>query len=409
MHELARCRQDFPILARTVRGGRPLVYLDSAATTQKPVQVLQAMERYYREDNANVHRAVHELAERATQAFEQARLRVARFIGADDPHCVIFVRNTTEAINLVARSWAQPRLREGDEILVSLMEHHSNLVPWYMVARQTGARVRFAGLLPDGRLDMDSLREKLTPRTRVVAIAHQSNVLGTINPVQEIAELAHQAGAVVVVDGAQSVPHMPVDVRRLGCDFLAFSGHKMLGPTGIGVLWGRRELLESMEPLFGGGEMIREVTLQGATWNDLPHRLEAGTPAIAEAVGLAAAVEYLEAVGMEAVRRHEQELVGYALQRLGELPDVELYGPSQQRGGVVAFNVRGVHAHDVATILDQQGIAVRAGHHCAQPLMGWLDVPATVRASFYLYTLPEEIEALVEGLQAVRRIFGTSR
>ena len=407
--DLARIRADFPILGRKVRGGRPLVYLDSAATSQKPVAVLEALARYYREANANVHRAVHELAEQATEAFEQARQAVARFIAAPDPRCVIFVRNTTEAINLVARAWVLPRLRPGDEVLVTLMEHHSNLVPWHMVARQSGARVRFVELLPDGTLDMASFERLLTERTRVLAVTHQSNVLGTVNPVAEMARRAREAGAVVLVDGAQSVPHMPVDVTALGCDFLAFSAHKMLGPTGVGVLWGRRELLEAMEPLFGGGEMIREVTLEGATWNDLPHRFEAGTPPIAEAVGLGAAVAYLESVGMAAVHRHEQELARYALERLGELPDVEIYGPREGRGGLVAFNLRGVHPHDVATVLDQLGIAVRAGHHCAQPLARWLGVPATVRASFYLYTLPEEIDALVTALEAVRSLFRPSR
>ncbi len=406
MTGIERCREDFPILQQRVRGGRRLVYLDSAATSQKPRQVLEAIQEYYARDNANVHRSVYELAERATRAYEEARVAVARLIGAADPGCLVFLRNATEAINLVARSWAQPRLRPGDVIVLTPMEHHSNLVPWQMVACATGAELRFVDLLPDGTLDMESLDRVLGPSTRVVAITHQSNVLGTINPVAEVARRAHRFGAVVLVDGAQSVPHMPVQVESLGCDFLAFSGHKMLGPTGIGVLWGRRELLEAMEPLLGGGEMIREVSLTGATWNQIPYKFEAGTPAIAEAVGLGAAVRYLESVGMAHIARHEQELVEYALRRLSDAGDIEIYGPRSGRGGVISFNLKGVHPHDVATILDQQGVAVRAGHHCAMPLMRWLDVPATVRASFYLYTTQEDIDALVEALQAVRSVFG---
>ena len=407
MRSIETCREDFPALHQTVAGGRPLVYLDSAATAQKPRSVIEAEARFYERDNANVHRGVHTLAVRATEAYERARRAVARFIGATDPACVVFVRGTTEAINLVARSYAQPRLGPDDEIVLTPMEHHSNMVPWQMVAQATGARLRYVDLLPDGTLDLASYERLLeSGRVRVVAVTHQSNVLGTINPVREMAERAHRVGAVVVVDAAQSVPHQPVDVRQLGCDFLAFSGHKMMGPTGIGVLWGRRELLESMPPLFGGGEMIREVGLFESTYNEVPYKFEAGTPPIAQAVGLGAAVEYLESLGMEQVRAHEQRLVAYALERLGQLPDVRIYGPRQHRGGVVSFNVEGVHPHDVATILDQEGVAVRAGHHCAQPLMRWLDVPATVRASFYVYNTPEDVDALVRALEAVRAIFG---
>ena len=409
MRSVRTCREDFPALHQTVAGGKPLVYLDSAATAQKPYPVIEAVRRFYERDNANVHRAVHALAERATEAYERARRAVARFIGAPDPACVIFVRGTTEALNLVARSYAQPRLKPGDEIVLTPMEHHSNLVPWQMVAKATGATLRYVDLLPDGTVDLESYDRLLeSGRVRVVAFTHQSNVLGTINPVREMAERAHRAGAVVVVDGAQSVPHMPVDVRQLGCDFLAFSGHKMMGPTGIGVLWGRRELLEEMPPLFGGGEMIRSVGLYDTTYNDLPYKFEAGTPPIAEAVGLGEAVAYLESLGMDQVQAYEEELVAYALRRLSELDGVRIYGPAR-RGGLVSFNVEGVHAHDVATILDQHGVAVRAGHHCAQPLMRWLDVPATVRASFYVYNTPEDVDALIEALSAVRAIFGSVR
>lgn len=409
MRSVRRCREDFPALHQTVAGGHPLVYLDSAATSHKPYPVIEAMRRFYERDNANVHRAVHALAERATEAYERARRTVARFIGAPDPACVIFVRGATEALNLVARCYAQVRLRPGDEIVLTPMEHHSNLVPWQMVAKATGAALRYVDLLPDGTIDLESYDRLLASgRVRVVAFTHQSNVLGTINPVREMAERAHRAGAVVVLDGAQSVPHMPVDVEELGCDFLAFSGHKMMGPTGIGVLWGRRELLEEMPPLFGGGEMIREVGLYDTTYNELPYKFEAGTPPIAQAVGLGEAVAYLESLGMEQVRAYEEELVAYALQRLSELDDVRVYGP-RQRGGLVSFNLEGVHPHDVATVLDQHGVAVRAGHHCAQPLMRWLDVPATVRASFYVYNTPEDVDALVRALRSVRSIFGSVR
>lgn len=409
MRSVRTCREDFPALHQTVAGGRPLVYLDSAATSHKPYPVIEAVRRFYERDNANVHRGVHELAERATEAYERARRAVARFIGAPDPACVIFVRGATEALNLVARSYAQPRLRPGDEIVLTPMEHHSNLVPWQMVAQATGATLRYVDLLPDGTLDLESYDRLLeSGRVRVVAFTHQSNVLGTINPAREMADRAHRAGAVVVLDGAQSVPHMPVDVKELGCDFLAFSGHKMMGPTGIGVLWGRRELLEEMPPLFGGGEMIREVCLLTATYNEIPYKFEAGTPPIAQAVGLGEAIAYLESLGMANVQAYEDELVRYAVQRLSEFDDIRIYGP-KERGGLVSFNVEGVHPHDVATILDREGVAVRAGHHCAQPLMRWLDVPATVRASFYVYNTPEDVDALVRALRSVRSIFGAAR
>ena len=356
-------RGDFPVLARTVNG-HPLVYLDSAATAQKPIQVIEAIARFYREANANVHRGLYALSVEATELYENARKRIAALIGAR-PEEVIFTRGTTESLNLLAYSLGEARVREGDGILVTVMEHHANLIPWQELARRKGAALSAVRITPDGELDMDDFRRRLSARTAVVAVTHISNVLGTINPIPEISREAHRVGALVVVDAAQSIPHLPVDVRELGCDFLAFSGHKMLGPTGIGVLWGRRELLEAMPPFLTGGEMIREVWIDRATWNDLPYKFEAGTPPIAQAVGLGAAVEYLAGLGMEEVRRHEEELTGLLLEGLKAREYVEIYGPHepQKRGGVVAFNLRGIHPHDVATLLDQEGIAIRAGHH----------------------------------------------
>jgi cysteine desulfurase/selenocysteine lyase len=402
-------RRDFPLLQRSV-DGKPLVYLDSAATSQKPRVVLEALQRYYEEYNANVHRGLYRIAERATLAYEEARAKVAAFIGAS-PEELIFTRGTTEAINLVAYSYGDAFVRPGDEILVTEMEHHSNLVPWQLLAQRRGARLRFVRVRPeDGTLDLDSLDRCLTERTRVVAVTHQSNVVGTINPVRDIAERAHAVGAVVLVDGAQSVPHMPVRVQDLGCDFLAFSGHKMCGPTGIGALWGRRELLEAMPPFHGGGEMIERVELETSTYKDPPHRFEAGTPNIADAIALGVAVDYLQAVGMDAVRAHEKALVRYALAQLAEVKGLRLYGPRapELRGGAVAFSLEGVHPHDVAQVLDGEGVCVRAGHHCAQPLHRALGVAATARASVYLYNTPEDIDALVRGLERVRAFFGLS-
>ena len=402
-------RRDFPLLQRSV-DGKPLVYLDSAATSQKPWVVLEALQRYYEGYNANVHRGLYRIAERATLAYEEARAKVAAFIGAP-PEELIFTRGTTEAINLVAYSYGDAYVRPGDEILVTEMEHHSNLVPWQLLAQRRGARLRFVRVRPeDGTLDLDSLDRCLTERTRVVAVTHQSNVVGTINPVRDIAERAHAVGAVVLVDGAQSVPHMPVRVQDLGCDFLAFSGHKMCGPTGIGALWGRRELLEAMPPFHGGGEMIERVELEKSTYKDPPHRFEAGTPNIADAIALGVAVDYLQAVGMEAVRAHEKALVRYALAQLAEVKGLRLYGPRdpELRGGAVAFSLEGVHPHDVAQVLDGEGVCVRAGHHCAQPLHRALGVAATARASVYLYNTPEDIDALVRGLERVRAFFGLS-
>ena len=402
-------RRDFPLLQRSV-DGKPLVYLDSAATSQKPRVVLEVLQRYYEEYNANVHRGLYRIAERATLAYEEARAKVAAFIGAR-PEELVFTRGTTEAINLVAYSYGGAFVRPGDEILVTEMEHHSNLVPWQLLAQRRGARLRFLRVRPeDGTLDLDSLDRCLTERTRVVAVTHQSNVVGTINPVRDIAARAHAVGAVVLVDGAQSVPHMPVRVQDLGCDFLAFSGHKMCGPTGIGALWGRRELLEAMPPFHGGGEMIERVDLENSSYKEPPHRFEAGTPNIADAIALGVAVEYLQSLGMDVVRAHEKALVRYALAQLAEVKGLRLYGPrdSELRGGAVAFSLEGVHPHDVAQVLDGEGVCVRAGHHCAQPLHRALGVAATARASVYLYNSPEDIDALVRGLERVRAFFGLS-
>jgi cysteine desulfurase/selenocysteine lyase len=399
-------RADFPILARQIRG-KPLVFLDSAASAQKPVAVLDAMDRLARTSYANVHRGVYTLSEEATAAVEQARKKVARFINARSPREVIFTRNTTEGINLVAYSWGGATLRSGDVVLLTLLEHHSNIVPWQLVAARAGARVEYIPISDEGELDQTAY-ERLLAETRpsLVALTAMSNVLGTLPPLRAMIAAAHEAGALVLLDGAQSVPHQIVDVRALDCDFLAFSGHKMLGPTGIGALWGRRELLEAMPPFLGGGEMIREVHLSGSTWNDLPHKFEAGTPAILEAVGLGAAVDYLSALGMERVHAHEQALTRYALRRLAAVPGLTLYGPPvDRRGGVVSFTLGDIHPHDLATLLDREGIAVRAGHHCAQPLHEHLGLAATARASFYVYTTSAEIDALAEALERARDVF----
>ena len=398
----------FPILARTVHGKR-LVYLDNAATTQKPDTVIAALRRYYESSNANVHRGVHTLAEEATAAYEACRRRVARFVNAPDEHAVVMTRNATAALNLVARSWGAT-LKTGDEVLLTEMEHHSNLVPWIMLARERGVVLRHVPITDDGELDMDAFARLLSTRTRIVSLTAMSNVLGTITPVAEIASAAHRVGAVVVVDGAQSVPHMPVDFAALGCDFLAFSAHKMYGPTGLGFLVARRELLERMEPLEGGGEMIREVRLDFASWNDIPHKFEAGTPNIADAAAFPAALDLLEQLGMAAVRYHEEELVSYALNRLRSLDWLEIHGPADpaRRGGLVSFADPEIHPHDLAQVLDSRGIAVRAGHHCAQPLMRRLGVAATARASFAIYNDRGDVDALVEGLHDARRYFGVS-
>ncbi|HEX6800727.1 MAG TPA: cysteine desulfurase [Ktedonobacterales bacterium] len=400
-------RDDFPILSRTVRDGRPLIYLDSAASAQKPRQVLDAMDRFARTSYANIHRGVHTLSEEATAAYEGARKKVARFINARSVREIIWTRNTTEGINLVARTWADANLKPGDVVLSTLLEHHSNIVPWQLAAARTGTRVEYVPVTDEGELDLtafDRLLEQHHPK--LVVMTQMSNVLGTLPPTRELIAKAHAAGALVLVDAAQSVPHLPVDVRALDADFLAFSGHKMLGPSGIGVLWGRRELLEAMPPFMGGGDMIREVTLAGSTWNDLPWKFEAGTPAIIEAVGLGAAVEYLSALGMERVRDHEHQLATYALERLAAVPGLRIYGPpAERRGGVVSFTLGDIHAHDLATLLDREGIAVRAGHHCAQPLMERYGLPATARASFYVYTTSAEIDALADALTRAKDVF----
>lgn len=395
-------RPDFPLIV-----ARPdQVYLDSTASAQKPQVVIETLSRFYREHYANVHRGGYALSLEATQAYENARKTLARFVGADERE-IIFVRNATEALNLVAYAWAMKTLRPGDEILLTEMEHHANLVPWHFVAKQTGAKIKAIPITPQGRLDLDALDTLLTSRTRLVSVVHMSNVLGTLNPVAEIAKAAKEKGALVVVDGAQSAPHLPVDVKGLGADFFAFSGHKMCGPTGIGVLWGRYEILEQMEPFLGGGEMIREVYIDRSTYARPPQRFEAGTPAIAEAVALGAAAEYLLGVGMENIWKHDRELLEYALHRLDEeLPEVKTFGPrGPDRGGVIAFTLGSVHAHDVACALDQHGIAVRAGHHCAQPLHRKLGVPATARASFYLYTTQEDVDRFLQAMKEVRGFF----
>lgn len=404
---LAACRADFPILQREVRPGVPLVYLDSTATAQKPLAVLEAMDAYYRRANANVHRGIHTLAEEATALYEGARDRVQAFINAASRKEVIFTRNATEALNLVALTWGRQNLRAGDVIVLTEMEHHSNLVPWQMLAAETGARLEFIPVTADGELDLTALDGLLAQAPKLVSLTHMSNVLGTINPVTAIAARAKAAGAVVAVDGAQSVPHFAVDVQTLGVDFLAFSSHKLCGPTGIGVLWGRQALLEAMPPLYGGGDMIRRVYLREFKVNDLPYKFEAGTPAIAEAVGLGAAVDYLASIGMDVIAAHEHALISYALERLEEVPGLRVYGPSAaHKGGVAAFALEGVHPHDVAQVLDRDGIAVRAGHHCAMPLHDRYDLPATTRASFYLYNTTAEIDRLIDGLYKVKKLFG---
>lgn len=397
-------RRDFPILAQIVND-EPLVYLDNAATTQKPTQILEAIAAYYEKDNANVHRGVHTLAERATAAYEAARERVRSFIHAASTKEVLFTRGTTTSFNWVAR-YAESVLQPGDEVLISVMEHHSNIIPWQEACKETGARLIYA-YLKDGMLDLADFQSKLTEKTRFVALAHVSNVLGVVNPIKEIAELVHQTNALLVVDGAQSVPHMKIDVQDLDVDFFAFSGHKMLGPTGIGVLYGKEELLEQMSPVEFGGEMIDFVYEQEATWKELPWKFEAGTPNIAGAIGLAAAIDYLDKIGMETVHQYEQELIAYVFPKLQAVEGLTIYGSEDltQRSGVISFNLAGLHPHDVATALDYEGVAVRAGHHCAQPLLSYLGVSATVRASFYLYNTKADCDKLVEALQKTKEFF----
>ena len=404
MIDVEKIRKDFPILDQIVND-EPLVYLDNAATTQKPKAVLEAVNRYYQENNANVHRGVHTLAERATASYEAARETVRRFINASSTKEVLFTRGTTTGLNWIGR-FAEEILEEGDEVLISIMEHHSNIIPWQEACRKTGAKLVYA-YLKDGGLDLEDFREKLTDRTKFVSITHASNVLGVINPIQELAQLAHEKGAIMVVDGAQSVPHMKIDVQKLDADFFVFSGHKMAGPTGIGVLYGKEHYLNQMSPVEFGGEMIDFVYEQSATWKELPWKFEAGTPNMAGAIGLAAAIDYLEAIGMDAIEHHEQDLIAYVFPKLQAIEGLKIYGSQDlaKRSGVISFNLGDLHPHDLATALDYEGVAVRAGHHCAQPLIQYLEVPATARVSFYLYNTKEDCDKLVEALIKTKEFF----
>jgi cysteine desulfurase/selenocysteine lyase len=402
--DVARVREEFPILRRTVHG-HPLVYLDNAATTQKPRRVLDAMTRYYEEENSNVHRGVHLLSEKATKSYEDARLAVARFVGAPDPREVIFTRGTTEAVNLVAQTFGRRRVGFGDEVLVTALEHHSNIVPWQMLCEEKGGRLKVVPIDDAGNLDLDALERLLGPRTRLLAVTQVSNALGTVTPLAEIVARAKAKGVPVLVDGAQGMPHLGFDAAAAGVDFYAFSGHKMYGPTGIGVLWGRRALLEELPPWQGGGDMILSVTFEKTVYNSIPYKFEAGTPAIAEAIGLGAAIDWIERTGLAAIAAHEQEIVAHAVDALREIRDVRLVGTPRERAGVVSFLIGDVHPHDVGTVLDRHGVAVRAGHHCAQPLMNRLGVPATVRASVGAYSTHEEVEALARAVRAAREVF----
>ena len=405
--DVDRIRKDFPILGREVRPGVKVVYLDSTATSQKPEAVIDAMNSFYRHSNANIHRGVHTLAEEATAMYEQARVKIAKFINAASAHEVIYTRNTTESINLVAYAWGRANLASGDMVILTEMEHHSNLVPWHMLAAERGIRLEFIPVNSDGLLDLEAYRGLLVQGPKLVSFTHMSNVLGTITPAAEIIRLAHQAGAITLLDAAQSVPHLKVDVRALEVDFMAFSAHKMCGPTGIGALYGKSRLLDEMPPFLGGGDMIKEVHLRSFRPNSVPHKFEAGTPAIAESVGFGTAVDYLSGIGMEQVAGHEHEIIEYALERLEEVPGLRVFGPSaDQKGGVASFTFDGIHPHDVAQILDRDGIAVRAGHHCAQPLHEKFGIPATTRASFYLYSTKSEVDALIEGIYKVKKVFG---
>ena len=407
MYDVKKIREDFPILSRELYG-KPLVYLDNAATSQKPRQVIDALTDYYTNYNANVHRGVHTLSQEATDLYEGARTKVARFINAAEPEEIVWTRNTTESINLVAHTWAKANIRAGDEIVVTPMEHHSNLVPWQQVARESGAKLRIMPLADDAGLDMSDIDQYITSRTKLLAMVHVSNGIGAVNPVKELTAKAREVGAAVLVDGAQSVPHMPVDVKDLDCDFMAFSGHKMLGPTGIGALYVKREILEEMDPFLTGGEMVLEVWYDRASWNDLPMRFEAGTPNIADAVGLGAAIDYLEGIGMDNIRQHEVQLTEYALDAFKEIEEVDLFGPleSERRGGILSFHTDVVHPHDLGTFLDRDAIAIRTVHHCTMPLMRSLGVVASARASLYLYNTEEEVDCLVDSLKRALRYFG---
>ncbi|MBK7175927.1 MAG: cysteine desulfurase [Chloroflexi bacterium] len=406
MLDVEKIRADFPILSVEAYPGVPLVYLDSAASSQKPEVVLAAMDAYYRQINANVHRGIHRLSEDATNAYEAARLKIAHFVHAPDESQIIYVRNATEGFNLVAYSWGRQNIQAGDEILLTEMEHHANLVPWQMLAEEKGAVVRYIPFLADGTLDLSRLDGLLTERTKLFSFTAVSNVFGTINPVRQLVDAGHVVGAVVMVDAAQAVPHTAVDVQAWDCDFMTFSGHKMCGPTGIGILYGKRRLLETMPPFMGGGDMIRRVTLEGSTWNDLPWKFEAGTPSIAEGIGLGTAVDYLAGIGMDNIHAHEQFITHYALEALSEIKGITLYGPpASQRAGVATFTIQGIHPHDISEVVDKDGIAIRAGHHCAMPLHLRLNVSATARASFYLHTTTQEIDKLVASLNRTRKLF----
>jgi cysteine desulfurase/selenocysteine lyase len=405
--DIQAVRAQFPVLARQLKPGVNLVYLDSAATSQKPQSVIEVMDSFYRQHNANIHRGIHQLAEEATQLYEESRRKVAGFIGAASPRQIVFTRNATEAINLVAYAWGRSNLISGDIVLLTEMEHHANLVPWQMLASERQVKLEFVPILDDGTLDMEAYARLLERRPRLVGFTHMSNVLGTINPVEAMARQAHDSGALVLIDAAQSVPHMQIDVSALAPDFLAFSGHKMCGPTGIGVLYARLPLLESMPPFMGGGDMIKRVRLHEFTPNEVPHKFEAGTPAIAEAIGLGVAIDFLQNLGMQSIRAHEQMITAYAMDRLAEVPGLTIYGPpASGRGGVTSFSFNGIHPHDVAQVLNEYGVAVRAGHHCAMPVHERFGLNATTRASYYLYTTPAEVDALIEGLYHVKALFG---
>ena len=397
-------RADFPALAQSVRG-KPLVYLDNAATTQKPIQVIEALDRYYRFDNANVHRGVHALSERATAAFEGARDRIAKFINARSRKELVFVRGATEAINLVAQSYLRPKLKDGDEILVSQLEHHSNIVPWQLVAAQTGAKVTMIPMDRTGTLVLENLDDLITDKTKLIAVGHVSNALGTVNPIEQITKVAKARQVPVVVDGAQAMPHTTVDVQALGCDFYAFSGHKMYGPTGIGGLWGKEEHLEAMPPWQGGGDMIRTVRFTGSEWNELPYKFEAGTPYIAGAIGLGAAVDYLENIGMDVIENYEADLLAYATKQLNAIDGLTMVGTAKHKAAVLSFTLKGIHPHDIGTIVDDEGVAIRTGHHCAMPVMEFFDIPATARASLGLYNTRDDIDALTNALIRVKEVF----
>jgi len=395
-----KIRADFPIF----KNNPDLIFLDNASTTQKPQQVIDTLTHYYENYNSNIHRGIYTIAEKATAAYEETRDKVAAFIGTEDRQSIVFTRGTTESINLVASSWGQ-NLKPGDEVLITEMEHHSNIIPWQLICEKTGASLKYIPISEDGTLDLSNTGTYFTEKTKIVCVIHQSNVFGTINPIKEIVKMAHDVGALVLVDGAQSVPHHSVDVSKLGCDFFAFSGHKMMGPTGVGVLYARQEILKEMNPFMGGGEMIREVSMEKSTWNDIPWKFEAGTPNIAQVIGLGAAIDYLNEIGMQSIADYEKELLSYAKEKLQNIPGLSIYGKAKEKGAVISFNIGKIHPHDVAHILDTSGIAIRAGHHCAQPIMKYLKVPATNRASFYLYNTFEEIDSLIEGLTKTVDLF----